>query len=73
MAKQQKIGECLAHAVFLRKVGSYLYAFNRNEIFGKDISRFIIDISEVEKLIVGETEWVKVKILYTIKPKKEEE
>jgi len=58
--------------VFLRKSkkGAHLYAFNRDGAFGGGIESILMDISEVERLIAGSTEWIKVSVM---EAKEEEE
>lgn len=69
-APKEKV-EYKTKVVFLRKSkrGAHLYAFNRDEILGGGIGSLIIDISEVERLIAGSTEWIKVGVI----PAEEEE
>jgi hypothetical protein len=63
--------------LFLRKskVGKHLYAFNREEseegpaVLDGDVGSIIMDVSEVERLIAGSTDWIKIGII----PKKPEE
>jgi len=51
--------------VFLRKSkkGAHLYAFNYEGALGGDVSSLIMDVSEVERLLAGSTEWIKVGVL----------
>jgi len=55
--------------LFLRKskAGKHLYAFNREEegtaVLGGEVGSLIMDVSEVEKLLAGSTEWIKVGVL----------
>ena len=83
MATQQKIGieeetvfpagdtEYKNKVVFLRKSkkGAHLYAFNRDGALGGGIESILMDISEVQRLIEGSTDWIKVSVMET----KEEE
>ena len=48
--------------IFLRKSkkGAHLYAFNRDGILGGGVESLIMETSEVERLIEGSTEWIKV-------------
>jgi len=57
--------------VFLRKskAGAHLYAFNREGALGGGIESILMDVSEVERLIEGSTEWIKVSVM---KEKEEE-
>ena len=57
--------------VFLRrsKKGAHLYAFNYESALGSDVGSLIMDVSEVEKVIEGKSEWCKVGVV----PVKEEE
>jgi hypothetical protein len=57
--------------VFLRKSkkGAHLYAFNYEGALGGDVGSLIMDVSEVERLLAGSTEWIKVGVL----PVKEKE
>ena len=76
MAKQQKIEEeeTVSSAgvteyknkvIFLRrsKKRAHLYAFNRDGALGGGIESILMDISEVERLIEGSTEWIKVSVM----------
>ena len=72
MAKQEKIEEKKSYkqpVLFLRKskVGKHLYAFNREEegvsVLGGRIGSILMDVSEVERLIAGSTEWIKVGVI----------
>ena len=56
--------------VFLRrsKKGAHLYAFNYEGALGGDVGSLIMDVSEVERLLMGSTEWIKVGVV----PAKEE-
>ena len=76
MATQKKMEETVFPAgsteyknkvVFLRKSkkGAHLYAFNREGALGGGIESILIDVSEVERLIEGSTEWIKVSIMET--------
>ena len=51
--------------LFLRKSkgGKHLYAFNRDGALGGGVKSLIMDISEVERLLAGSTEWIKVGVL----------
>lgn len=55
--------------VFLRKSkrGAHLYAFNREGILGGGVTgaveSLLMDVSEVERLIAGSTEWIKVSVI----------
>ena len=75
MAKQQKVEEeekgYKNPVLFLRKskAGKHLYAFNYENALGEDVGSLIMDISEVEKVITGKSEWCKVGVI----PVKEEE
>ena len=61
--------------LFLRKSkqGKHLYAFNREEqgstVLGGDVGSIIMDVSEVERLLAGSTDWIKVGVI----PKRPEE
>ena len=74
MAKQQKIGVPAGiteeegyknKVVFLRKSkkGAHLYAFNYEGALGGDVGSIIMDVSEVERLLEGSTEWIKVGVI----------
>ena len=54
--------------VFLRrsKKGAHLYAFNRDGILGGDVGSILMDVSEVERLIAGSTEWIKVSVISAV-------
>jgi hypothetical protein len=51
--------------VFLRrsKKGAHLYAFNYEGALGGDVGSLIMDVSEVERLLEGSTEWIKVGVI----------
>ena len=51
--------------VFLRKskAGKHLYAFNYEGALGGDVGSLIMDVSEVEKVIEGKSEWCKIGVL----------
>lgn len=73
MAKQQKMESeektYKQPVLFLRKskAGKHLYAFNREEegefVLGGGIGSILMDVSEVERLIAGSTEWIKVGVI----------
>lgn len=63
---QQKIEKAYKQKViFLRrsKKGAHLFAFNYEGALGGDVGSIIIDVSEVEKVIAGKTEWCKVGVI----------
>jgi hypothetical protein len=64
MAKQQKIEEYKNKVVFLRKskAGKHLFVFDSREDLVAG-STLIMDISEVERLIDGSTDWIKISVL----------
>jgi hypothetical protein len=51
--------------LFLRKskAGAHLYAFNYEGALGGDVGSLIMDVSEVERLLEGSTEWIKVGVV----------
>jgi hypothetical protein len=63
--------------LFLRKskTGKHLYAFNRESelevvdmtqkgmVLGGEVGSLIMDVSEVERLIAGTTEWIKIGVI----------
>ena len=77
MTKQQKIEsgdpagspekelEYKNKVLFLRKSkrGAHLYAFNYEGALGGDVGSLIMDVSEVEKVIEGKSEWCKIGVL----------
>jgi hypothetical protein len=70
MAKQEKIEEeeektYKNPVLFLRKskAGKHLYAFNHDGALGGDVGSIIMDVSEVERLLEGSTEWIKVGVI----------
>lgn len=69
MAKQQKIEseevEYKNKVVFLRrsKKRAHLYAFNHEGALGEEVGSLIMDVSEVERLLAGSTEWIKVGVI----------
>ena len=70
MAKQEKIEEEKAYknpVLFLRKskAGKHLYAFNYEGALGEDVGSLIMDVTEVEKVIEGKSEWCKVGVIPT--------
>lgn len=76
MAKQEKLEvpagatekeEYKQKVVFLRKSkkGAHLYAFNYEGALGGDVGSLIMDVSEVERLLAGSTEWIKVGVIPT--------
>lgn len=56
--------------LFLRKskAGKHLYAFNKDGILGGDVGSIVLNVSEVESLLAGKFEWIKVSAM----PKKAE-
>lgn len=78
MAKEKKEEEEKTYkqpVLFLRKskAGKHLYAFNREEegvsVLGGGIGSILMDVSEVERVLEGKSEWCKIGVL----PVKEEE
>ena len=67
MTKQEEIEEVgyKQKVIFLRKSkkGAHLFAFNYEEALGDNIGSLIMDVSEVERLIAGSTEWIKVGVI----------
>ena len=69
--------------LFLRKskAGKHLYAFNRDTegtaVLGGAVASLIMDVSEVERLLAGTTEWIKIGVIPEVtagtSEKKEEE
>ena len=56
--------------LFLRKskAGKHLYAFNRvdeegKDVLGGDVGSVLINISEIEDVLTGKADWVKVSVL----------
>ena len=56
--------------LFLRKskAGKHLYAFNRvdeegKDVLGGDVGSILINISEIEDILEGKADWVKVSVL----------
>ena len=56
--------------LFLRKskAGKHLYAFNRvdeegKDVLGGDVGSVLINISEIEDVLTGNADWVKVSVL----------
>ena len=66
MAKQEEIEEKVYKnkVVFLRrsKAGNHLFVFDSREDLDAG-STLIMDVSEVERLIGGGTDWIKVSVL----------
>lgn len=60
--------------LFLRKskAGAHLYAFNRDRMLGGDVGSLIMDISEVERVIAGSTDWIKIGVIPANKEKEEQ-
>lgn len=74
MAKQEKLGvpagteeekEYKNKVVFLRrsKKGAHLYAFNYEGALGDDVESLIMDVSVIEKVIEGKSEWCKIGVI----------
>lgn len=51
--------------LFLRKskAGKHLYAFNKDESLGGDVKSLIMNVTEIEQLLGGATEYVKVSVM----------
>lgn len=67
MAKEEKIEEVeyKNKVVFLRKSkkGAHLYAFNYEGALGDNVGSLIMDVTEVQKVIEGKSEWCKVGVI----------
>ena len=72
MDKQEEKGKRAykVPVLFLRKskAGKHLYAFNRvdeegKDVLGGDVGSVLINISEIEDVLSGKADWVKVSVL----------